>query len=39
MLMATHDSLVSDYVDMIYHLDDGQVAQIETPTLSDEAGK
>ena len=39
MLMATHDSLVSDYVDIIYHLADGQVAQVETPTPSGEAGR
>jgi putative ABC transport system ATP-binding protein len=33
MLMATHDNLVSEYVDFIYHLQDGQIVQIETPQL------
>lgn len=33
MLMATHDSLVGDYVDFIYHLQDGQIMQIEQPQL------
>jgi len=31
MLMATHDSLVVDYVDQIMHLQDGQILQIERP--------
>jgi len=31
MLMATHDSLVVDYVDKILNLQDGQIVQIETP--------
>jgi putative ABC transport system ATP-binding protein len=31
MLMATHDSLVDDYVDQILHLQDGQIMQIEIP--------
>jgi putative ABC transport system ATP-binding protein len=31
MLMATHDSLVVDYVDQIMNLQDGQILQIETP--------
>lgn len=31
MLMATHDSLVVDYVDKILNLQDGQIMQIETP--------
>jgi ABC-type lipoprotein export system ATPase subunit len=31
ILMATHDSLVGDYVDQIMHLQDGQIIQIETP--------
>jgi ABC-type lipoprotein export system ATPase subunit len=31
MLMATHDSLASDYVDQILHLQDGQIMQVETP--------
>lgn len=31
MLMATHDSLVNDYVDQILHLQDGQILRIEIP--------
>ncbi|MCE7984317.1 MAG: ABC transporter ATP-binding protein [Caldilinea sp. CFX5] len=31
MLMATHDSLVDDYVDQILHLQDGQIHRIEIP--------
>ncbi|MFN8495738.1 MAG: ABC transporter ATP-binding protein [Caldilineaceae bacterium] len=31
MLMATHDSLVVDYVDQIMNLEDGRIVQIETP--------
>jgi putative ABC transport system ATP-binding protein len=31
MLMATHDSLVGDYVDQILHLQDGQIMRIEIP--------
>ena len=31
MLMATHDSLVDDYVDQILHLQDGQILRIEIP--------
>lgn len=31
MLMATHDSLVDDYVDQILHLQDGQIMRVETP--------
>jgi ABC-type lipoprotein export system ATPase subunit len=38
MLMATHDSLVGDYVDQILHLHDGQIIQIETPELPLEEG-
>lgn len=33
MLMATHDSLVSDYVDQILHLQDGQIVHIERPQI------
>jgi len=33
MLMATHDSLVVDYVDQIMHLQDGQILQIDRPQL------
>jgi ABC-type lipoprotein export system ATPase subunit len=38
MLMATHDSLVGDYVDQIMHLHDGKIIQIETPELPLEEG-
>lgn len=38
MLMATHDSLVNEYVDLIYHLQDGQVMQIEKPQHEVENG-
>lgn len=31
MLMATHDSLVNDYVDQILHLQDGQIVRVEIP--------
>ena len=31
MLMATHDSLVDDYVDQVLHLQDGQIHRIEIP--------
>jgi len=31
MLMATHDSLVNDYVDQILHLQDGQILRVEIP--------
>ncbi len=31
MLMATHDSLVDDYVDQVLHLQDGQIHRIEYP--------
>ena len=31
MLMATHDSLVDDYVDQVLHLQDGQINRIEIP--------
>ena len=33
MLMATHDSLVVDYVDQILNLQDGQILEIEKPQL------
>jgi putative ABC transport system ATP-binding protein len=35
MLMATHDSLVNDYVDQILHLQDGQILQVEIPEPED----
>lgn len=31
MLMATHDSLVNDYVDKVLHLQDGQIDRVEIP--------
>ena len=31
MLMATHDSLVGDFVDQILHLQDGQIMRVEIP--------
>jgi putative ABC transport system ATP-binding protein len=37
MLMATHDSLVGDYVDQILHLQDGQILRIEIPEPESEA--
>jgi ABC-type lipoprotein export system ATPase subunit len=36
MLMATHDSLVNDYVDQILHLQDGQILQVEVPEPEEE---
>jgi ABC-type lipoprotein export system ATPase subunit len=33
MLMATHDSLVNEYVDQVLHLQDGQILRIETPQV------
>ncbi len=36
MLMATHDSLVNDYVDQILHLQDGQILRIEIPEPEEE---
>ncbi len=37
MLMATHDSLVGDYVDQILHLQDGQIMQVEIPEPESES--
>jgi ABC-type lipoprotein export system ATPase subunit len=35
MLMATHDSLVNEYVDQILHLQDGQILRIDTPEAAE----
>lgn len=34
MLMATHDSLVDDYVDQVMHLQDGQILRVDIPSAA-----